>query len=82
SEGTEPQKTKEVVADISLKESGYKLGSKLKDSATGEEFTITAFTQNNTFSHSPVIFVGWDAWKLVHQTNQAAEGEYNAVALD
>ncbi|EQB1423251.1 ABC transporter permease [Listeria monocytogenes] len=81
-EGTEPEKTKEVVADISLKESGYKLGSKLKDSATGEEFTITAFTKNNTFSHSPVIFVGWDAWKLVHQTNQAAEGEYNAVALD
>ncbi|MCB2642690.1 ABC transporter permease, partial [Listeria monocytogenes] len=48
----------------------------------GEEFTITAFTKTNTFSHSPVIFVGWDAWKFVHHTNQAAAGEYNAVALD
>ncbi|MBC1576978.1 ABC transporter permease [Listeria seeligeri] len=82
SEGAKPQTNKEVIADISLKESGYKLGSKVEDSATGEQFTITAFTKNNTFSHSPVIFVGWDAWKLIHQTNQAAQGEYNAVALD
>ncbi|EFS03911.1 ABC transporter, permease protein [Listeria seeligeri FSL S4-171] len=82
SEGAKLQTNKEVIADISLKESGYKLGSKVEDSATGEQFTITAFTKNNTFSHSPVIFVGWDAWKLIHQTNQAAQGEYNAVALD
>ncbi|MBC1726095.1 ABC transporter permease [Listeria seeligeri] len=81
-EGTNPQTKKEVIADISLKESGYKLGSEVEDSATGEQFIITAFTKNNTFSHSPVIFVGWDAWKLIHQTNQAAQGEYNAVALD
>ncbi|AHI55316.1 ABC transporter permease [Listeria ivanovii] len=81
-EGTKPQTKKEIIADISLKEADYQLGSKLKDSATGEQFTITAFTKNNTFSHSPVIFVGWDAWELIHQTNQAAQGEYNAVALD
>lgn len=81
-EGIAPQTKNEVIADISLKESGYKLKSEIKDSATGNVFQITAFTKNNTFSHSPVIFVGWDAWELIHQTNQAAQGEYTAVALN
>ncbi|WP_430534517.1 ABC transporter permease [Listeria rocourtiae] len=81
-EGMAPKAENEVIADISLKESGYTLNSNMKDSATGQQFRITGFTKNNTFSHSPVIFVGWDAWSLIHQTNQAAQGEYTAVALD
>lgn len=65
-EGIELEKIKEVVVDIFLKEFGYKLGSKFKDSVIGEEFMIIVFIKNNIFSYLLVIFVGWDVWKLVY----------------
>ncbi|AQY50412.1 ABC transporter, permease protein [Listeria weihenstephanensis FSL R9-0317] len=80
-EGNMAKAKDEVVADISLKESGYELNDQVKDSATGQKFTITGFTKDNTFSHSPVLFTNWDGWDLVHQTNKGAEGAYTAVAL-
>ncbi|MBC1505037.1 ABC transporter permease [Listeria booriae] len=81
-EGTMPNAKNEVLADDSLQESGYKLNDTVKDSATGHTFTITGFTTSNTFSHSPVLFVNWDGWQQINQTNQSAKGDYTAVAMN
>lgn len=47
----------QVVVSSKLKSDGYKLGDKFKDSSSNQTFTIGGFTNNQAYSHTPVIFL-------------------------
>ncbi|MFS0781400.1 ABC transporter permease [Bacillus sp. 1P06AnD] len=82
-EGITNSTKKEVVADASLKESGLRIGDKIKDQRTGKEFMISGFTENASFSHSPVIFMNFDEWQQLQQsqTVQGQDQMVNTVVL-
>ncbi|MBC1522218.1 FtsX-like permease family protein [Listeria aquatica] len=67
-----------VIADEKLKESGYKLGDKVKDQMSGAVFEITGFAKNATYSHTPVLYTNFDSFKKLQQSGA---NSYNAVAL-
>ncbi|MFC7372824.1 ABC transporter permease [Fictibacillus iocasae] len=68
----------EAVADISLKEEGYKLGSKIEDKTTGTVLAIVGFTENQSYSHSPVLHVNGKTFAALHPKKQLV---INAVAV-
>ncbi|MEH7462787.1 ABC transporter permease [Bacillus thuringiensis] len=69
----------EIVADESIKEKGIKLGDELVDPISKKAFKVVGFSQNQMFSHSPVVHMnenGWDAIALPHQK------DYSVIALN
>lgn len=52
-----------VVVDSKLAESGLKIGSTIKDQMTGMTLTVTGFVENQSYSHTPVIFMNIHDWK-------------------
>lgn len=68
---------KKVVVSEKLKTSGYKLGDKFKDSASGKTFTIAGFTNNKAYSHTPVIYLN----QKQSQTIFTQMTGFNAIAL-
>ncbi|MEH6942759.1 ABC transporter permease [Bacillus sp. JJ722] len=71
-----------VIADISLKEEGLAVGDQVTDEISGQTFTISGFTKDQSFSHSPVIFMNYEAWKAMNESkmNKGQLG-FNAIAL-
>lgn len=66
-----------VVVSSKLKASGYKLGDRFKDSTSNQTFTITGFTDNQAYSHTPVIYLNQkQAQKILPQMTG-----FNTVAL-
>lgn len=61
-EGTAPADEKQVIADVSLKEDGYDIGDSFDESSTGLTLTISGFTENQKFSHTPAVFLSEEAW--------------------
>ena len=72
--------TNEVVADNALKNNGLKIGDLIKDQISGKEFKIVGFTENQSFSHAPVIHMNDKEWSSIIQSNQNNK-TYNAVAI-
>ncbi|WP_088014252.1 ABC transporter permease [Gottfriedia acidiceleris] len=66
----------EVVGDLSLKEKGIKLGDNISDQISGKEFKIVGFTENQSYSHAPVIHMNYKEWSMVNNKNS-----FNAIAL-
>lgn len=60
-----------------LQESGYKLGDKLEDQMSGQIYTITGFTEKQTYSHTPVLFTTFKGFEKIQQQ----KGGLNTVAL-
>ncbi|MGE7765159.1 ABC transporter permease [Peribacillus sp. NPDC096540] len=60
------KKQGEVVADRSLKEVGYKLGDSLKDDMSGKVLTIVGFTEKQSYSHSPVVYMNVKGWQEIN----------------
>ncbi|PQP82666.1 ABC transporter permease [Paenibacillus sp. PCH8] len=78
----------QVVVDQKLAKSGVTLGTVLVDQASGTEWTVSGFVQNESFSHAPVVFLNEQEWLALQggsRTSQGAEGAdapaYNAIAL-
>ncbi|MDO1605705.1 ABC transporter permease [Lactobacillus sp. YT155] len=46
-----------VIASEKLKKLGYKIGDKFKETTTNQEFKITGFTSESSYSHTPVIYL-------------------------
>lgn len=67
-EGTsyDNKKQGEVVADRSLKEVGYKLGDSLKDDLSGKVFTIVGFTEKQSYSHTPAVYMNVKGWQEIN----------------
>ncbi|WP_059105028.1 ABC transporter permease [Shouchella shacheensis] len=61
-EGENPSQQREVLADESLKEEGFRVGDEFLEDTTEEIFTITGFTSNQKYSHTPVIYVTEEDW--------------------
>lgn len=74
----------EVIADRSLQEEGMQLGDLIQDEMTGKEFTIVGFTENQSFSHTPVIFMNFAGWSSMQQVkfNSSDKESFNGIALN
>lgn len=72
----------EVVVDTSLKDEGFRLGDYVKDQASGTEFKIVGFTEGQSYSHAPVIFMNFNDWAAINESNHLRKPFFNAIALD
>lgn len=74
----------EVIADSSLQKEGVQLGDRIQDELTGREFTVIGFTDNKSFSHTPVIFMNFAGWSSLQQAkiNRNEAETYNGIALN
>ena len=68
-----------MVADESIKEKGIDIGDTIIDPVSKKEFKIVGFTENQMFSHTPVVYVNEDVWGAISQPNQK---DYSAIALN
>lgn len=69
--------TNEVVGDLSLKDEGIKIGDHIFDQISGKKFKIVGFTENQTFSHTPVIHLNDKEWSIVKNGSST-----NAIAIN
>ncbi|MCW3792868.1 ABC transporter permease [Paenibacillus sp. LS1] len=80
----------QVVVDHKLSESGVTIGTVLVDQASGTEWTVGGFVQNESFSHSPVVFLNEQEWLTFQGGSRTSQGSadtnanapvYNAIAI-
>ncbi|MEK4661726.1 ABC transporter permease [Priestia sp. FSL H7-0729] len=80
----------QVVVDHKLSESGVTSGTVLVDQASGMEWTVGGFVQNESFSHSPVVFMNEQEWLTLQGGSRTTQGSadtsvnapiYNAIAV-
>ncbi|MFE6078224.1 ABC transporter permease [Paenibacillus sp. NPDC057886] len=78
----------QVVVDHKLSEDGVKIGTVLVDKASGREWTVAGFVQNESFSHSPVVFLNEQEWLAIQAGSRASQGTadshapiYNTIAI-
>lgn len=76
-----------AVADAKLKQSGVTLGSTIRDQASGMSWTVTGFVKDNSYSHTPVVYINpldWQAMKqgAVQAGGSSGNAPYNVIALD
>lgn len=74
--GFSDNKVNEVVLDDSLKQEGIKIGHKVKDEKSGVWLEVVGFTNNQTFSHTPVAHITLDTWKKINN-----EPFYSAIVV-
>jgi putative ABC transport system permease protein len=65
-----------VLANISLKDAGYKVGDELLVSNSKMKLKIMGFVENETFNHLPVLFMNIDTWR---DYQYAAPGSDNDI---
>lgn len=70
-------KDSQIVVSEKLKASGYKIGSQIKDSATGKTFTISGFTNNRSYAHTPVIYLTSKEWQSI-----SLQPGFNSVVIN
>lgn len=80
----------QVVVDQKLSESGVTIGTVLVDQASGTEWTVGGFVQNESFSHSPVVFLNEQEWLTLQGGSRTSQSSgdtnanasiYNAIAI-
>ncbi|OBZ14068.1 ABC transporter permease [Bacillus sp. FJAT-27264] len=79
--------TGSVLVDKKLEQSGITIGSTLRDQATGKSFTVAGFVKDNSYSHTPVVYINQQEWQEMKQgTSQGGvspqEASYNVIALN
>ncbi|GGF68946.1 ABC transporter permease [Paenibacillus albidus] len=75
-----------VIVDRKLAESGIVVGSKLYDQATGLAWTVAGYTEDSSYSHTPVVYMNNTDWQAMRtgggQGKTSAESvPYNVIAL-
>ncbi|GIO70313.1 ABC transporter permease [Paenibacillus cookii] len=81
--------TGQVLADRKLKDSGIGLGTVLVDQASGLKWTVSGFVSDESFSHSPAVFLNERDWQRLQLGAMARPGAggagdgktYNAIAV-
>ncbi|MCH5586266.1 ABC transporter permease [Shimazuella sp. AN120528] len=66
----------EIVIDQSLEQEGIRIGDWMVDSNSEKKWKVVGYTTNNSYSHSPVIYMNQATW--IDWTKQDS---YNAVVL-
>ncbi|BBI30840.1 ABC transporter permease [Cohnella abietis] len=56
-----------VIVDQKLKDSGFTIGSPLRDQVTGMTWTISGFVKDESYSHTPVVFMNKQDWQQLKQ---------------
>ncbi|MFC9707308.1 ABC transporter permease [Paenibacillus sp. NPDC056933] len=81
-------KNGQVVVDHKLSEDGVKIGTVLVDKASGREWTVAGFVENESFSHSPVVFLNEQEWGAIQEGSRTSQGKidsnapvYSAIAV-
>ncbi|WP_168118959.1 ABC transporter permease [Paenibacillus sp. HB172176] len=73
-----------VVVDEKLKAYGIVIGSVLVDEASGIEWRVDGFVKDESFSHTPAVFLNMKDWQLLQTRNANPAGgqpSYNAIAV-
>jgi putative ABC transport system permease protein len=77
-----------VLVDETMLDYGVKLGTILADQASGTQWTVTGFVRNESFSHTPAVFLNQQDWSELQaqsRTRGSAEpangATYNAIAI-
>lgn len=79
SEGEIWTKPGEVVVDSSLKAEGFKIGDSLELNPSTEKFTITGFSNDQTYSSNPMVFGSIADWQSL---GVQYTGQVSAIASD
>ncbi|MCL6458943.1 MAG: ABC transporter permease [Gorillibacterium sp.] len=86
-EGITNETQNQVVVDRKLAESGIEVGSVIRDQATGKTWTVSGYTQNESFSHTPVVFINGKDWQNMKQATASdaeqtgSESPFNVIAV-
>lgn len=81
--------TGQVLVDRKLKDSGVGLGTVLVDQASGLKWTVSGFVSDESFSHSPAVFLNEHDWRQLQLATMARPGTggsgdektYSAIAV-
>lgn len=80
----------QVLVDRKLADSGVEIGTVLVDQASGARWTVGGFADNESFSHTPAVFLNKQDWLALQamaptsalQGNAAADRQvYSAIAI-
>lgn len=78
-----------VLVDQSMTEDGIDIGTVLVDQASGAEWTVNGFVANESFSHTPAVFLSEQDWIDLQMQSPGHPGadeaasntRYNAIAV-
>ncbi|SHO42977.1 ABC transporter permease [Anaerocolumna xylanovorans] len=71
-----------IVLDDAFEENGIKAGDVLVDSASGVELTVTGFTKDAMYGHTPVGFISTKTYTDIRTAiNPGFKAGYHAIAL-
>ncbi|MDD9267075.1 ABC transporter permease [Paenibacillus sp. GCM10023248] len=76
-----------VLVDHKLKDAGVQIGTTLIDQASGVSWVVSGFVKNESFSHTPAIFLNKQDWSRYQALTsrpgtEAADSQvYNAIAM-
>ncbi|OCT15304.1 ABC transporter permease [Paenibacillus pectinilyticus] len=78
-----------VLVDQKLADSGVKIGTILVDQASGIKWTVGCFVKNESFSHTPAVFLNKQDWLSLQTQSLTTQGTesvadsniYNAIAI-
>ncbi|QJC51550.1 ABC transporter permease [Paenibacillus albicereus] len=82
-----PDDTGLAVADAKLKDAGARIGGVMTDASSGRSWKIIGFTEEQSFSHTPALFVSPAEWEQLAQSARGGTGAeggepaFNAIAL-
>lgn len=76
-----------VIVDRDLEHSGIKIGSIIRDQATGMEFKVAGFVEDSSYSHTPVVYMNNQDYQSMRlggkQADAAASAApFNVIALN
>ncbi|RXZ81669.1 ABC transporter permease [Paenibacillaceae bacterium] len=86
-QGLTNEETGNTVVDAKLAKVGVQIGSVIRDQATGASLTVIGFVENQSFSHTPVMFVNIQDWQKMRgmmssDADLLQSSLFNAIALD
>ncbi|MGO4530470.1 ABC transporter permease [Paenibacillus sp. 2TAF8] len=76
------QSTGQVVVDQKLAKSGVTIGTVLVDQASGTEWTVSGFVQNESFSHAPVVFLNEQEWLALQAGSRTVQASPTTGGVD
>lgn len=84
-----PEQTKgHVLVDDKMADHGVKIGTVIEDQASGTKWTVNGFVKNESFSHTPVVFLNKQDWSDLQAQARVRQGiepasspVYNAIAI-
>ncbi|WP_068505222.1 ABC transporter permease [Paenibacillus kribbensis] len=77
-----------VLVDKTMADYGVKIGTTIEDQASGTKWIVNGFVKNESFSHTPAVFLNKQDWVNLQAQAQARQGAdpassivFNAIAI-